>query len=186
MPSLYIGSLTEQGFNLDAAVDADRLGMLDAVSSESGVQFIQPVRVSIHATRAGATVQINGMLTSRVNLPCSRCLERFDLDIETVFSATAVPGIASVIEPEDVQEIELAADDMDVMVYDGERIDLRDEIAQQLIMALPFKPLCRERCKGLCSRCGADRNKTPCQCISRDDTNPFAALKTLALTKKQE
>jgi uncharacterized protein len=183
---MHIGSITEQGLDLDEQVDAARLPLLDALSREGGVHFTRAIHVSAHATLAGQTVLIAGIVETGVNLPCSRCLEPFDLKVATDFSATAVPGIRPMLESDDAEEIELAADDMDVIVYHGDSIDLRDEIAQQVIMALPFKPLCREACKGLCSRCGADLNQAPCRCPSPDETHPFAVLKNLSSPPKKE
>ena len=84
------------------------------------------------------------------------------------------------------EEIELAAHEMEVLAYSGNSIDLRDEIAQQLIMALPFNPQCSQACRGLCSRCGANLNTTTCQCTSEDEGNPFAVLKNLALPSREE
>jgi uncharacterized protein len=75
---------------------------------------------------------------------------------------------------------------MDVITYMGDSIDLRDEVAQQIIMALPFKPLCRNNCKGLCSRCGIDLNHQACQCHNQNQGSPFAVLKTLNFPTKKD
>jgi len=186
MLRIHIGSITDHGLNLDEREDAAGLPLLNVVAGEGGLLFMRPVHVIIHATLSGETVLIDGIAETQVRLPCSRCLEPFDLKIKTGFSATAVPEIPSLIDPEAADDIELAADDMDVIAYSGDSIDLRDEIAQQIIMALPFKPLCRNTCKGLCSRCGVDLNQTPCQCSPLDEKSPFAVLKTRTFPKKQE
>ncbi len=135
--------------------------------------FTRPIHVRIHATLAGKTVLIDGTAETEVRMPCSRCLEPFDMKIETDFSTTAVPEVAAQIDPAATDDIELAATDMDVLVYSGDDIDLRDEIAQQIIMALPFKPLCRDACKGLCSRCGADLNQKPASAPLRMKAAPL-------------
>ena len=185
MLRIHIGSITEQGLNLDVLEDSTALSLLSAVTSDGAVRFTQPIHVRVHATLAGETIMIDGTATSEVRIPCSRCLEPFDMKIETDFSSTAVPDIPSVIDPEPANDIELAADDIDVIAYSGDSIDIRDEIAQQIIMALPFKPLCRDACKGLCSRCGVDLNKMSCQCRTQDESSPFAVLKTRAFPKKK-
>jgi uncharacterized protein len=185
MLRIHIGSITEQGLNLDVLEDSTALSLLSAVTSDGAVRFTQPIHVRVHATLAGETIMIDGTATSEVRIPCSRCLEPFDMKIETDFSSTAVPDIPSVIDPEPANDIELAADDIDVIAYSGDSIDIRDEIAQQIIMALPFKPLCRDACKGLCSRCGVDLNKMSCQCRPQDESSPFAVLKTRAFPKKK-
>ena len=186
MLRIHIGSITEQGLNLEEREDSAALPLLSAVTSYRGIHFTRPIHVRIHATISGQTVLIHGTAESEVRIPCSRCLEPFDMKIETDFSGTAVPDVPSVIEPAAVDEIELAADDMDVVLYSGDSIDLRDEIAQQVIMALPFKPVCRNTCKGLCSRCGVDLNQSSCQCRPQHENGPFAVLKTRVFPKKQE
>ena len=186
MLRIHIGSITEQGLDLAEQEDAAALPLLNAVAGDGAVIFTRPIHVRIHATLSGKTVLIDGTAESDVRMPCGRCLEPFDMKIETDFSGTAVPEIQAMIDPGAVDEIELAAKDMEVIAYSGDSIDLADEIAQQIIMALPFKPLCRDACKGLCNRCGADLNKTACQCQPQDESSPFAVLKTRAFPKKQE
>jgi uncharacterized protein len=186
MLSIHIGSITDHGLNLNEREDATGLPLLSAVAGEGGLLFIRPVHVIVHATLSGETVLIDGIAETQVRLPCSRCLEPFDLKIKTGFSATAVPEIPSLIDQEAADDIELTADDLNVIAYSGDSIDLRNEIAQQIIMALPFKPLCRDTCKGLCSRCGVDLNQTSCRCSPLDEKSPFAVLKTRTFPGKQE
>ena len=185
MLRIHIGSITEPGLDLDLREDAAALPLLSAIAGEGSVIFTHPIHVHIHATLSGQTVLIDGKAESGVRLPCSRCLEPFDMKIKTIFSATAVPEIPAMDDPAAVDDIELAAKDMEVIAYNGESIDLVDEIAQQIIMSLPFKPLCQDACKGLCLRCGADLNKTACLCQPQDDCGPFAVLKTRAFPKRK-
>lgn len=93
MLRIHIGSIAEQGLDLDERVDAAFLPLLNAVSLEGALTFTRPVHVRIHATLAGETVLIDGTAACGVRIPCSRCLEPFDIKIETDFSATAVPDI---------------------------------------------------------------------------------------------
>lgn len=186
MLRIHIGSITEQGLNLDQREDAAALPLLSAVAGDGGVNFTQPIHVRILATLAGDTVLIHGTAESEVRMPCSRCLESFGMKIQTDFSCTAVPEDPSAVDPAVMDDIELTADDMDVILYSGDNIDLGDEIAQQIIMTLPFKPLCRDSCRGLCNRCGVDLNKTPCQCQPQNEIGPFAVLKTRTFPKRQE
>ena len=184
MLRIHIGSITEKGLNLNQREDAAGLPLLSAVASDGTVSFIRPIHVRVHATLAGETIMIDGTAGSEVCIQCSRCLEPFNMKIETDFTSTAMPEIPSAIDPETVNDVELETDEIDVISYSGDSIDLSDEIAQQLIMALPLKPLCREACKGLCSRCGADLNKASCQCHAQDNSSPFAVLKSRAFPKK--
>ena len=77
------------------------------------------------------------------------------------------------------EEIELTAEQMDLIPFNGSRIDLRQAVAEQVLLALPIKPLCSRQCKGLCPRCGLNLNHGPCQCPPQEPAGPFAALKVL-------
>ena len=186
MLRIHIGSITQQGLDLDRREDAAALPLLSAVAGEGSVIFTHPIHVHIHAALSGNAVLIDGTAETNVRLPCSRCLEPFDMKIKTDFSGTAVPEIPAMDDPAAGDDIELAETDMEVIVYSGDDIDLGYEIAQQIIMSLPFKPVCRDTCKGLCIRCGADLNKTDCQCHPQEEGGPFAVLKTRAFPKRQQ
>jgi len=41
-------------------------------------------------------------------------------------------------------------------------VDLRPAVRDELALAVPAYPLCREDCAGLCPVCGADLNAGPC------------------------
>ncbi|MGH9063591.1 MAG: YceD family protein [Acidimicrobiales bacterium] len=46
----------------------------------------------------------------------------------------------------------------------GEHLDLEPLARDAVLLGLPLAPLCRPHCRGLCPRCGADRNEGPCAC----------------------
>ena len=49
---------------------------------------------------------------------------------------------------EDVDEEEDA--DPDIVTFKGGELDLSDELRDELVLAIPFNPLCDEGCRGLC------------------------------------
>jgi uncharacterized protein len=77
----------------------------------------------------------------------------------------------------DPQEVELTADRIGLVFFRGDEIDFKDAVQEQVVLALPYKPLCRETCRGLCPRCGADLNTETCSCTSEPAASPFAVLK---------
>ena len=58
-------------------------------------------------------------------------------------------------------------------------LDLTEEVREAIILTLPGYPVCREDCKGLCMTCGANLNKTDCDCHKAGRDNRWAALDTL-------
>jgi len=77
------------------------------------------------------------------------------------------------------EDVELAEEDLISATYEGDEIDFTKEITEQVILAIPFKPLCSEDCKGLCIKCGAELNLAKCEC-SQDNMNlKFNALNNI-------
>ena len=75
---------------------------------------------------------------------CVRCLDTVTLPVDVdLMELFAYPGRESGDEDDDVRE------------FDGDHIELRDAIQDAVVTALPFQPVCRDDCPGLCSDCGA-------------------------------
>lgn len=93
--------------------------------------------------------------------------------------AQAASAPAAAADAGDVElGMELAEDDLDLYGYENEQVDLTPLFRDQVILAVPFAPLCREDCKGLCPQCGADRNRETCDCKPPVDPR-WAALQNL-------
>jgi uncharacterized protein len=116
-----------------------------------------------------AHVFVRGRMSGWLAVACSRCVEpvraAIDEDIAvTYIPAAQVPATMDGEDPDDEDGVELGTDDLDVFPYDGESIDLEPLLREQVILAVPFAPLCSESCKGLCPQCGANRNASQCAC----------------------
>ena len=64
------------------------------------------------------------------------------------------------------------------IVVDDFRLDLDSLVLEDVFLAMPFRFLCREDCKGLCPVCGADLNEGSCGCRPSADPR-WDALKDL-------
>ena len=83
--------------------------------------------------------------------------------------------------PTESQEVELNSGDMGVVYFQGEKIDLKYTIQEQVVMGFPIRALCKQDCKGLCPKCGADLNEDLCDCDRSSSPGKFAVLKNLKL-----
>jgi uncharacterized protein len=61
----------------------------------------------------------------------------------------------------------------------GGHIDLEPVVRDEVGLALPLVPLCREDCLGLCPTCGTDLNTAPCSGHADEIESPFSALRQL-------
>jgi uncharacterized protein len=123
--------------------------------------------------------QVEGRITGKVILACSRCLAATECPLRNTFRLTfarRIPGDAADLPPEDR---ELQAEELGVVLFEGDQIDFRDIIQEQVILTIPMQPICRQDCRGLCARCGANLNDGPCDCRG-DEVDPrLAILKNL-------
>ena len=146
-------------------------GTLDYHSAD--FRQIAPLQVNAVAELVGAEIRIRGDVETRIEAACDRCLGSFDFPVEHQFDLTYRPMSAIARE----EEIKVTDEELDVGFYQGEGIQLADVIAEQIILAMPMKVVCREECRGLCPICGADRNREACQCPEPHSDSPFAALR---------
>jgi uncharacterized protein len=71
------------------------------------------------------------------------------------------------------------SDDLDLFPYSGEEVDLAPLLREQIILAVPYAPLCSDACRGLCVVCGIDRNTGTCTCDPTPIDPRWLALKIL-------
>ncbi len=129
-----------------------------------------------------------GMFRGEVVVACSRCVEPVRIPIEEKLRVTFMPRHELPDDdaedggdgPAEDEGQEIAEEDLDLFPYDGDAIDLEPLFREQFVLAVPFAPLCREDCKGLCPQCGIDRNTGTCSCEPPIDPR-LAALKGLKL-----
>ena len=97
------------------------------------------VTVSAFFTKADTEVVVQAEITCPVELCCARCLEPFERPLKTSGMYSYEIGA-----PTDV-------------------IDITEDVRQEIILAYPMVPVCREACKGLCPACGQNLNETTCE-----------------------
>jgi uncharacterized protein len=113
---------------------------------------------------------VEGILASgRVEGPwvltCARCLKPFEADFGV--------RVRELFAPDSTPESE------DAYPIDEGFVDLEPLIRDNVVPAMPFAPLCRDDCLGLCPRCGGDRNLGECTCVEEADPR-WSALPDLS------
>ena len=147
-------------------------------------EFLGPLNIRLKAFRIRDFFEVQGTFSTRISLTCSRCLKHYETPLVSDFELTytkEIPGLSDVFTEE---EIELKVEEIGLMYFEGEEINLEQGIQEQVVMAFPLQPLCAENCKGLCSQCGLDLNMGDCECKREPVSNQFAVLKKLKLKKK--
>ena len=141
-------------------------------------RFKAPIDVRVSYYRAGTELFFEGRLAAATHAACARCAEEFESGIERPFRFVMTPrAIAG------EGDGDLAAGDAEYTVYDGDEIDLSPLIREELLLALPTRPLCREECRGLCPRCGTNLNQGECRCPEPAGDPRLAVLRSLKIQR---
>jgi uncharacterized protein len=105
-----------------------------------------PVEFDLRLEAVMEGVLVTGTANVAVTGECVRCLEPLRDDVEVDFQELFA-----------YEESDTAtdSDEDDVARLEGELLDLEPLLRDAVVLALPFQPLCREDCPGLCVECGA-------------------------------
>jgi uncharacterized protein len=146
----------------------------DPLWVDTGLGLEGPVRLDLGATMTPTgQVLVAGVVEAPLVQECRRCLAPVQLtlrpEVALVWTEPGEFGAESDDDGEEVRVLEAGA---------GE-IDLGEAIREELILAAPTYLLCREDCRGLCPRCGADLNEGPCGCVGDDRDPRWDALRAL-------
>lgn len=109
-------------------------------------------------------VVVTGTVSSRWEGECRRCLTGLDGEISA-----------------EVRELFRRGGGEDEGTYKmGEdHLNLREMVLDSLFASLPLLPLCRADCRGICPRCGTDRNVEECGCEEVEVDPRWSALNVL-------
>lgn len=111
------------------------------------VNLSAPCRIQIEFSVGGERILLEGKVEGRWDLACSRCLSPHKIDFEGALEET--------------------------YPLTQERIDVREDVRQAMILSLPERSLCSPACLGLCPQCGKDLNHGPCGCaVERKEVRP--------------
>ncbi|MEW6614991.1 MAG: DUF177 domain-containing protein [Thermodesulfobacteriota bacterium] len=175
---LNIEDIPISGLDIKQTLDQDWLkDTLRDIRETGECRFSAPISFDLKVTRSGRNVFVHGNISTNFVMKCSRCLKDFDCPIIiSNFKYTFCPA-----EDKEVgDDLELSSEDLEFSFYIGEEINISQVILEQVILAIPFKPLCHDLCRGLCYKCGMDLNKEVCKCSKENKFNiGFSKLRDL-------
>lgn len=107
-----------------------------------------PIELDLRLESVVEGVLVTGTALMELSGECVRCLGEVSDDLEI-----------------DIQELFMfsgsEASDEEASQMDGDLLDLEPVIRDEVVLELPFRPLCREDCEGLCAECGVNLNDAP-------------------------
>jgi len=181
---IRIDDISDEGLTLDFEEKPETFPTLVEMTRAGECQFPAPLKTHLRAIRVRDIIEVEGNVETLVRLSCSRCLKEFEMPLATRFALAYTRQLPEVTDEFGEEEVELSAQETELIIFHGDEIDLRDAIQEEVVLALPLRPLCKEACKGLCPQCGADLNKGDCGCKPAAFNSRFAALKNFKVEKK--
>lgn len=162
------GSMLKMSRVVDAPAD---MGVAVATIAEGSAIDLE---VRLESVIEG--VLVSGTAEVMVAAECSRCLDPLEWDQEVWFSELfRYPDLEGAgREEEDEQP-----------VLEDDFIDLEPTVRDAVVSTLPFAPVCRDDCPGLCTTCGARLADDPEH--AHDEVDPrWAALAGLTMNDEKE
>jgi uncharacterized protein len=180
-----IDEIKEAG--LHRSWDVPRETLDEMVSGDrAGFRAGGPAHVDARLDRVERRVLLTAHASVKVDGACSRCLAPVTVEVPVDFDLALVPA-AEYQDPDgtngDSGPIAGSFDPnaADEETYEGKFIDLDPIVREQVVLALPGYPVCREGCKGLCPACGANLNDKECGCDRHVPDPRWAGLKNVKL-----
>ena len=148
----------------------------------AGVELVEPASVQAELSGGPERVAVRVSAHLQLRCPCARCLDDVAVALDVGYAedwrlagardhgrhdgASGEPGPA-------------ADDDGWIVrrhVPRDEDVEIDDGFWQNVSLDMPVKVLCAEDCRGLCPRCGVNRNHTTCACRQEAPDPRLAAL----------
>jgi uncharacterized protein len=111
-----------------------------------GVPEGSPIEFDIRLEAVMEGVLVTGTASAGLVGECVRCLEEIRDEIAVDFQELFV------YEEKDDQD---DGEDTGTSRLEGDLLDLEPLLRDAVVLSLPFQPLCRDDCPGLCIECGA-------------------------------
>lgn len=132
------------------------LDMSEVIWKRKKYPIVSKQPVYLKLTHEGdRKVAITAEASLVLEMPCDRCLDtvqvpmKLSIESKVDANASAQERIAQLDEQSYIDGYSL---DVDRLVWD------------EMILNMPDKVLCRENCKGVCPKCGINRNERTCDC----------------------
>lgn len=114
----------------------------------------QPVELDVRLESVVEGVLATGTVQAVATGVCVRCLDEVEESLEVSFQELfAYPERAA--HHQKVAGAQENDPEEEQRELDGDLMDLEETVRDAVVTALPFQPVCRDDCPGLCSECGA-------------------------------
>ena len=107
-------------------------------------------------------ISAKGWVKGTMLLTCDRCLKEFESPYKSFFDIHYQPKPEDF--PQEPEEEVVPEGEAEIIFYEGDVLDIAEQVRQTVLLSVPMRALCRDDCRGLCTRCGCDLNLEECRC----------------------
>ena len=173
-----VSELEREPIEFDLALPPGKVDLGDEAKQEGNLATSGLAEV-LHEHRGPkdivADIRLRGKFAGRFEVPCARCVEPVEIPLESEFDLIFRPAVADT-EP---TERSITAPETEIGYYQRDSLLLEDVLREQVLLSLPVRTLCKPDCKGLCPRCGQNRNSQDCSCDEGPSDPRWEALSGL-------
>lgn len=188
MESLHpaVADITPQGLAITREVTAEEVGL-----NETDERLTGPLSVNLEVRQQESAITVAGTVEGTAVRQCVRCLTDYEDPLFLTLYADYLRQVEAALKSgassrraerkskaRGQEPTEEDADEQDELYhYQGDHLDLTPMLREQIILAAPMQPLCREDCAGLCPKCGQNLNDQRCACEPEAIKSPFRILR---------
>lgn len=166
--------LSQDGNSVQQTVHLD-MTYVSVLEERFLIREMTPVELTITHSGKGILL-IEGNVSVCVDIPCARCME----EVPTEFCLMIQRKVDMRLSEEERQAAE-----EEYNFIEKDHLNVDTLVQNELLTNWPIRVLCKEDCKGICSRCGANQNNGNCGC-NREELDPRMAAISDIFSKFKE
>ncbi len=174
---INLEEILEDGLSLNLVEKPEAFPTLVEMNETGEFNFNEPITINLEIEKIKDLIEVKGKFTTKVGFTCSRCLNEFEAKMKSEFALTYTNNLPEYADDFSEEGRELLSEEMGLVLFKGNKINLRDAIQEQIVITVPLQTLCNETCKGLCTKCGKDLNEGVCSCENENIDVRLAVLK---------
>jgi uncharacterized protein len=136
-------------------------GEVQMLLDDDDVSTRGPLQGEVSMMRTTDGILVTGELSIMLALACDRCLDTIEIPVMLKLEDTFRPTI-------DIKSGAMlplvSGEELATLIDEKHILDLSEVTRQNILLAVPMHPVCRQDCAGLCPQCGQNLNEGRCNC----------------------
>ena len=130
-----INAISDKGLQISEEITAS-----DWQMDSDNIKFVNNIGLNCEFKKIHKEILVNAYVVTHREIICFRCLESADKVVKQNF-----------VKSYNLDKLKGA-------------LDIDEDIREEIILSFPMKVLCKDDCKGICSKCGVNLNTDKCKC----------------------